>query len=198
MCLKKINELKKKLASDSKLREKLRSNPGAALAEVGVNVGSRRVIVHEVSAGSMNIVLPVRQESWDNSLQNAEINKLAAAAYADAKVKALLLSNPQAAVKQVLGKAYPFAKNLKAFANSDKELHLVLPKLNDSGELNDQELAKVAGGGFGDIVTAVCVNAQWIGQMVGTTINCTLCCVSCTAFECSYNLNPNNPAYAIL
>jgi len=76
--------------------------------------------------------------------------QLISRAWEDAEFKKKLLSDPRAAIKQATGMTIPEGITLKVVEETADTLYLVLPsQVAASGELSDEALEMVAGGGKG-------------------------------------------------
>ncbi|UKO95910.1 NHLP leader peptide family RiPP precursor [Nostoc sp. UHCC 0870] len=83
-------------------------------------------------------------------------NRLIAKAMEDSAYKKRLLTNAKAVVEEELGTSLPSDLSIQAVQQSPKQLYLLLPpeideNMND-GELSEQELEAIAGGGYLDNV----------------------------------------------
>ncbi len=76
--------------------------------------------------------------------------ELIAKAWADEAFKARLKNDPKAAMKE-LG-IDPPAMELQVVESTPQKMYLVIPP-KPTGELSDQALDKIAGGGWGDFVS---------------------------------------------
>ena len=71
----------------------------------------------------------------------------------DEDFRQMLLDDPKAAVEQELGTQLPEGVEVRVVQESADTIYLVLPSasaVGEGGELSDQELEEVAGGGFTD------------------------------------------------
>ena len=71
--------------------------------------------------------------------------KVVAKAWADPDFKAKLLADPKTVLKEN-GLEFPEDVELRVVENTDKLVHLILPP-EPTGQLSEEELEKVAGGG---------------------------------------------------
>jgi len=88
-----------------------------------------------------------------NDDQQPELLKVIAKAWSDADFKQRLLSDPKAALSE-MGIEPPEGMEditLKVFENTADTVHLVLPVSPLEGDLDDDELDGVAGGGIGHV-----------------------------------------------
>jgi|SRR5580658_1716481 hypothetical protein len=94
----------------------------------------------------------------DAQIQTA-IKKVFKKATTDAAFRKLCLSDAKAAVKQATGEDVPANFKLRFVENQGANLTIVLPDLRPAGgELKDEELEQVAGGGrCGGTCAASCV-----------------------------------------
>ena len=76
--------------------------------------------------------------------------QIVAKALQDDAFKKRLLANPSAVLKEQ-GLEATAGVQIRVVENTDKVLHLTLPAKTREGELSDDELAGVAGGGFFNI-----------------------------------------------
>ena len=81
----------------------------------------------------------------NNETQAKEIQKIIGKCWADDAFKQKLLSDPAAALKEH-GAEIPAGYTVKAVANTDSVIHLVIPA--KPKDLSDADLDKVAGGTF--------------------------------------------------
>jgi hypothetical protein len=75
-----------------------------------------------------------------------DYGKVVARAWRDPAFKAKLKADPEAALKEA-GVALPAGLKVTVVENTAQHFHLILPP-KPSAELSDQQLDKVAGGGF--------------------------------------------------
>lgn len=83
--------------------------------------------------------------------QARKMQKIISKAWMDEGFKKKLLADPSAALKDE-GVEIPKGIEIRAVENTDKVLHVVLPKKPSSAELSDDQLDRVAGG-FSDMTT---------------------------------------------
>jgi hypothetical protein len=99
-------------------------------------------------------------------------NALVAKAYKDDAFAAKLKSNPKAALQEELSKAAPgisLPADLKVTVveESANQLYVVLPakkKASAGGQLSDQQLELVSGGGYSDEVNTCCMASGMVGE----------------------------------
>ena len=82
--------------------------------------------------------------------------KLIAKAWSDQAFKRRLLSDPAAVLKDE-GFDVPAGVTVRVFENTDKVVNLILPPPPKEGELSDEDLERVAGGGK---YTDLCVTVR--------------------------------------
>ena len=74
-----------------------------------------------------------------------------------------LLEDPKAAVEQEFGSRLPESVEVRAVEESAQSIYLVLPfasAVSDGGELSDQDLAAVSGGGSSQ--SGACTECAWV------------------------------------
>ncbi len=71
--------------------------------------------------------------------------QVVAKAWTDEKFKEKLLKNPEKTLAEI-GIVLPAGQKIEIHAGSERVMHLVLPQ-KPQGNLSEQELAKIAGGG---------------------------------------------------
>ena len=81
----------------------------------------------------------------DQEKTNAAYGKVVARAWRDPAFKAKLIADPQAALKDA-GVPVPPGVKMTVLENTNTHIHVVLPP-KPTGELSDEALDKVAGGG---------------------------------------------------
>ncbi|MGK5090622.1 NHLP leader peptide family RiPP precursor [Deltaproteobacteria bacterium TL4] len=154
--MEKYEEIVQRTWSDPDFKQKLVSNPRSILAELGVELGEEiSLAVHEDTLDTMHFVLLDKSQVNPSSINTGTIaGKVMKHAYEDEGYKSRLLRSPKDALKE-LGSIVPRLE-IKVFENSEKLIHLILPaNPNTTGELNDTDLAMVAGGKsiFNDLVS---------------------------------------------
>lgn len=85
-----------------------------------------------------------------------KMGQLIAKCWQDEALKAKLIGNPAAVLKE-FGLEAPAGVELKVVENSAEVQYLVLPA-KPSGELSDEQLDGVAGGGY---LSEGCINYHW-------------------------------------
>ena len=85
------------------------------------------------------------QEWTPDAVKSAQMEVFRLASL-DREFRELCLSDPASAVKQATGKALPDGIPPVRFVDAKDELVFVLPRFNESGEIEDEELEAVAGG----------------------------------------------------
>lgn len=84
--------------------------------------------------------------------------KIIARAWEDEEFRTKLESNPKEAIEEVLGAALPEGMTVNIAQESETNMTIVLPPrptAGGSGEINEDDLEAVAGGGSFDIYSAV-------------------------------------------
>ncbi|MGK5091104.1 NHLP leader peptide family RiPP precursor [Deltaproteobacteria bacterium TL4] len=132
---------------DHSFKSEFINNPKSILKDLGYKIAdSIKIIVHEDSSDEMNFVLLEQsQAELTNFSDDPVVGKVMSKAYTDAEFKGRLLSNPIAAVEEVLGIKPP--PHIVIYENTKTEIHMVLPQNPETQvELSDADLALVAGG----------------------------------------------------
>lgn len=99
-------------------------------------------------------------------------SRLIEKAYQDEAFAAKLKSNPKAALQEEIAKAAPGVSlpadlNVSLVEESANQLYLVLPHKRTAapgGQLTDQQLELVSGGGYGDVFNTACAVSGSVGE----------------------------------
>ena len=87
--------------------------------------------------------------------------QIIAKTWLDRAYKQELLENPKAVVSREFGAEVPADITIKVIEEDAKTLYLVLPMKPPAGELSEEQLQAVAGGGLGDIYWEI---RNWISS----------------------------------
>ncbi|HVS13293.1 MAG TPA: NHLP leader peptide family RiPP precursor [Thermoanaerobaculia bacterium] len=83
----------------------------------------------------------------DETRRRDLVRRLVSRAATDPELRRRLLSSPRAAVEEELGVTLPADLELEVLEETATRIYLVLPLAGAAPELEDEELAKAAGGG---------------------------------------------------
>ncbi|EKE12468.1 MAG: hypothetical protein ACD_13C00203G0002 [uncultured bacterium] len=85
--------------------------------------------------------------------------QIAAKAWGDSQFRAELEKNPKAAMEKLLGQSLPPEVEIKLAVDDPNTLNIVIPeKIGATGELSEDELASVSGGGWGCFCFCDCIH----------------------------------------
>lgn len=118
--------------------------------------------------------------NWTKEQIDATLRTLVERSMTDAAFRALALKDAKAAIRAVAG--VDVESNVRFVDNAGADLTVVLPDPMESGQVSEQELAGVAGGGILDTITQ------------GADCQASLLCGNTLTF-CSplYTRKPNSP-----
>jgi hypothetical protein len=137
--------------ADESFKQRLLAEPAAVLREYGVDVPpGRSVKIVENTNQVVYLVLPARARGAEAPDRWGRLwAQITAQARQDEAFKRRLLSQPAAVLGEILGQEVPPGLAVTVLEDTDALVHNVLPARppRSEGELAEQELATVAGGG---------------------------------------------------
>jgi hypothetical protein len=129
---------------DAAFRDRLVKNPKAAIEqETGTRLPANvEIRVLEETERKVHVVLP---PAGDQDV----LQRIVSRATIDADFRRQLIANPRAAIQNEAGVTIPGDVDLQVIEETETTKYIILPTtpLPAAGELSDQQLEKVAGGG---------------------------------------------------
>lgn len=142
--------LLERLWSDEQFKNCFIADPKPILCEFGVTVPEflKKIEVHEDKPNVRNYILPIKEQLERYNLQegNLIIAQVIRQALADDALKAKLLQNSKAGIKEATGEDLPEDLTICFYEDTPTARHLVIPMNPDNEQLNGFQLEIVAGG----------------------------------------------------
>jgi hypothetical protein len=146
-----VEDAQMRAATDPDFRERLIGDPAAALTEAGVQLPAGvSVAVHEATTQRVPLIVPpLVDDEQQRAVLAVELVRLRA--MIDPAFRTRLFDDPHGAVRETGGAGLATA-GLDPVDGAPDRLDLVLAPLMDvEGELSDDVLATIDGGGAGDL-----------------------------------------------
>lgn len=143
-------EALEKIWNDPQFKKRLKADPKAGLAELGMHVAANQdVQIWENTPHQMNFVLPDKAEmpaGYDPEPAYGVVGKVIKKAWSDASFKARLLSSPKDALADAAGLDLPAMLELRIHEDTPRVRNVILPVDPANEDLSDVELEAMAGG----------------------------------------------------
>jgi len=126
--------------------------------------------------------------TWTNQDIENTLRAVTERSMTDAGFRALALNNPVAAIGKIATTPVPASFKIQFVDNANCDMTVVLPDaVPQTGSINEDELAAVAGGGYGPGLTFACTTPNY------PTLQCTR--DNLTACNPGYTKKPGNAVF---